>query len=162
MSNDVIAVVCLQPGQGGYYDDLSRIHLTVGNPQANVYAGTNCSQLRRNVQAGRLKLISGSFGPEVQPFKLVRDGNRFLLAHNDNKINTFPKDEEIIKAEKNENFSAEAKVTKDSEYAEKAKAEEIEKDEKAEVTEKITEEVKPVKKPAKKAGKKPAAKKDTE
>lgn len=98
MSKEVIAVIRLQPGQGGFYDELSRIHLTIGNPQANVYAGTNCSQLRRSVRAGRLRLVSGSFGPEVQPFKLVRDGNRFVLANNaDKKAEAFA--EPVAKAE---------------------------------------------------------------
>ena len=83
MSNkEVIAVVRLQPGQGGYYDELSRVHLTIGNPQANIYAGTNCTQLRRSVKSGRLRLISGSFGPDVPPFQLVRRGDFYVLAHN--------------------------------------------------------------------------------
>ena len=70
MSREIIAVIQLQPGQGGYYDDLSRIHLTIGNPRANVYAGTNCTQLRRSLKAGRLKLVTGSLGTEAPPFKL--------------------------------------------------------------------------------------------
>ena len=39
-----IAVIRLAPGQVGYYDELSRIHLTIGNPERAIYAGTNCSQ----------------------------------------------------------------------------------------------------------------------
>lgn len=83
MSREVIAVIQLQPGQGGYYDDLSRIHLTIGSPRANVYAGTNCTQLRRSLRAGRIKLVTGSLGAEVPPFKLVRHGNNYILQHND-------------------------------------------------------------------------------
>lgn len=82
MSKNVIAVVRLQPGEAGYYDELSRIHLTIGHPEARIYAGTNCEQLRRSVQSGRLRLVSGSFGEPVQPFKFVRKGNYLVLAHN--------------------------------------------------------------------------------
>lgn len=83
MSREIIAVIQLQPGQGGYYDDLSRIHLTIGNPRANVYAGTNCTQLRRSLKAGRLKLVTGSLGSEVPPFKLIRKGTSYILQPND-------------------------------------------------------------------------------
>lgn len=82
MSREIIAVIQLQPGQGGYYDDLSRIHLTIGNPRANVYAGTNCTQLRRSLKAGRLKLVTGSLGTEVPPFKLIRKGTSYILQPN--------------------------------------------------------------------------------
>ena len=85
MSN-VIATVKLNPGQGGYYDELSRIHLTPGNPIADVLAGTNCTQLRRSVQSGRLRLLSGSFGPAPSPFKLVRQGEQYVLAPNTNDV----------------------------------------------------------------------------
>lgn len=82
MSREIIAVIQLQPGQGGYYDDLSRIHLTIGNPRANVYAGTNCTQLRRSLKAGRLKLVTGSLGTEAPPFKLIRKGTSYILQPN--------------------------------------------------------------------------------
>lgn len=71
-----IAVIRLRPGQGGFYDELSRIHLTVGSPEATVYAGTNCSQLRRSVRSGRLALISGSLGTEEKP-KPITKANEF-------------------------------------------------------------------------------------
>lgn len=64
MAKETIAVVRLMPGQGGYYDPYSRIHLTTGNPQAEIKAGTNCSQLLRSVRSGRLKLVTGSLAPK--------------------------------------------------------------------------------------------------
>lgn len=94
MSKKVIAVVRLQPGEAGYYDELSRIHLTIGHPEAHIYAGTNCEQLRRSVQSGRLRLVSGSFGEPPQPFRFVRKGEHLVLAHN-----TAPAKEEPVKEE---------------------------------------------------------------
>ena len=82
MSKNTIAVVQLSPGEVGYYDELSRIHLTIGHPSEAVEAGTNCTQLRRSVKSGRLRLVSGSLGAEVPPFKFVRDGSRFVLTKN--------------------------------------------------------------------------------
>lgn len=76
MNKDIIATIRLAQGEGGYYDELSRIHLTVGNPQRDVYAGTNCTQLRRSVKSGRLRLLFGSLGEEKK-IDLGRTGNRF-------------------------------------------------------------------------------------
>lgn len=67
-----IALIRLARGQVGYYDELSRIHLTIGQPEAPVYAGTNCSQLRRSVKSGRLILVSGSLGVENAPQKIKK------------------------------------------------------------------------------------------
>lgn len=86
MNKEVIAVVRLMPGQGGFFDELSRIHLTVGNPQASVFAGMNCAQLRRSVKSGRLSLLSGSLGEEIPPFKLVQQGDNYILAPNHEEL----------------------------------------------------------------------------
>lgn len=82
MSNDIMAVIQLMPGQVGYYDELSRIHLTMGSPRANVYKGTNVSQIRRSVQSGRLRVVNGSLGAEKAPFKVVMKDGKYMLAHN--------------------------------------------------------------------------------
>ena len=76
MNKDIIATIRLAQGEGGYYDELSRIHLTAGNPQRDVYAGTNCTQIRRSVKSGRLRLLFGSLGEEKK-IDLSRKGNRF-------------------------------------------------------------------------------------
>lgn len=81
-----IAVIRLSKGQVGYYDELSRIHLTLNKPEAIIYAGTNCTQLRRSIKSGRLKLISGSLGKEDVPKKLK-------------KVSTFTKGSIIKKSE---------------------------------------------------------------
>lgn len=76
MSKEIIAVVRLTTGESGYYDDLSRIHLTAGDPQREIFAGTNCTQLRRSIKSGRLRLLSGSLSEEKK-LDLSKKGNKF-------------------------------------------------------------------------------------
>lgn len=76
-----IAVIRLAPGQVGYYDELSRIHLTIGNPERAIYAGTNCSQLRKSVKSGRLRLISGSLGEDKTPTKIHKPSSSVSLGN---------------------------------------------------------------------------------
>lgn len=77
MSN-IIATIRLMPGQVGFYDPLSQIHLTIGMPQRDVYAGTNVTQLRKSVKSGRLQLVSGSFGPEA-PVRLEKKNGKIVV-----------------------------------------------------------------------------------
>ena len=84
-SRKIIAEIRLAPGQVGYYDELSRIHLTLAEPQRPVYAGTNCTRLRRSVKNGCLQLVSGTFGPEPSPFKLVKKNNTFYVVSKSKK-----------------------------------------------------------------------------
>ena len=134
MSKNTIAVVQLSPGEVGYYDELSRIHLTIGHPAEAVEAGTNCTQLRRSVKSGRLRLVSGSLGAEVPPFKFVRDGGRYVLTKNDETAPSIvvakPKEAATeVKAAAEENKAAEAKAEevkeKPATKAKKAKKEEV-------------------------------------
>ena len=75
MERKAIATVRLAPGRAGFYDPLSRVHLTVGRPKATIYAGTNCASLRRNVKAGVIRLEEGTLGADVPPLKLVPKGD---------------------------------------------------------------------------------------
>jgi hypothetical protein len=76
MNREVIAVVRLALGEIGYYDDLSRTHITVTDPQRDIFAGTNCTQLRRAVKSGRIRLLSGSLGEE-KTLEFSKTGNKF-------------------------------------------------------------------------------------
>lgn len=60
----ILGIVRLAPGQVGYFDDLTRIHLTLANPEKPVIAGMNTTNLRRAVGNGSLKLVSGSLTVE--------------------------------------------------------------------------------------------------
>ena len=89
----VIARVKLNPGQGGYFDPITRIHLTHGDPERDIYAGMNTEGIRAAVRSKRISLVSGSLGNFVAPFKLVKtaDGKVVLV---DNKV-TKSKDQQL-------------------------------------------------------------------
>lgn len=133
MENKIIAQIKLNPGRGGYFDPISRIHLTHGNPFADVYAGTNTTGLKQAVYNKRISLISGSLGVIEPPFKLVKgkDGRMVLVPNKPNKI------EEIKEQPKKE----EAKV-ETSAPAEEVKVEEPVVEEIAPEVEEATEEIK--------------------
>lgn len=84
----VIAKVKLNPGQGGYFDPITRIHLTYGNPEGEVYAGMNTEGLKAAVRNKRISLVTGSLGESVPPFKLVKqkNGKVALVMNNPNKV----------------------------------------------------------------------------
>ena len=67
-----IARIKLNPGQGGYFDPITRIHLTHGDPIRTVYAGMNTTGLKAAVRSKRISIISGSLGDFSPPFRLVK------------------------------------------------------------------------------------------
>ena len=66
---DLIAVVKLARGEVGYFDDITRTHLTLSNPYAKIYKGMNTKNIKMSVHSGRLELVSGSFEPETDSVK---------------------------------------------------------------------------------------------
>ena len=60
-----IAIIKLTPGEAGYYDEYSRIYLSSTRPDAVIYSGTNCTQIKRSIKSGRLRLVSGGFDKPV-------------------------------------------------------------------------------------------------
>jgi len=64
-----IAEVMLAPGQTGFYDDLSGIHLSLTNREAKVSRGVNTAGLVSAVQAGKIITVSGSLGSETLLYK---------------------------------------------------------------------------------------------
>ena len=89
-----IAKICLAPGNIGFYDPLSRIHLTLGAPTAYVPSGTNCASLRRNVRNGVIRLLEGTLGPDVAEFKFVgTDSGMKLVSNAESKEIVAQKDE---------------------------------------------------------------------
>ena len=61
----VIAEIKLAPGQVGFYDPLTNIHLTITYPFGTVYSGMNTTNLLRSVKSKRLVLLSGSLSPTI-------------------------------------------------------------------------------------------------
>ena len=60
MTNKIIAVVKLAPGNIGWYDELTGIHLTIARPTANVYSGKNTTNLTKALRERVIGLVSGS------------------------------------------------------------------------------------------------------
>lgn len=58
-----IAIVRLAPGQVGYYDELSRVHLTMSRPKATIYDYMNTSAILRSIKNRTLILDSGTLNP---------------------------------------------------------------------------------------------------
>lgn len=61
----VIAEIKLAPGQVGFYDPLTNIHLTITHPFGTVYSGMNTTNLIRSVKSKRLILLSGSLASSI-------------------------------------------------------------------------------------------------
>lgn len=84
MKREIIAEVKLASGEVGYYDDYSKLYLTINKPYGVIYSGTNLTQIKRSIKSGRLKLISGKLfdadkkpvvevTPEVKPEEPVKN-----------------------------------------------------------------------------------------
>lgn len=74
MQKQPIAKIRLASGEVGYYDDYSRIYLSVANPEAYIYPGTNLFQIKRSIKSGRLRLIEGSLSEPVVEKPVVTSG----------------------------------------------------------------------------------------
>lgn len=61
---EIMATVKLARGQIAFFDDLTRIHLTVSHNIAPVYAGMNTSRLRTALTSGRIELASGTLSSD--------------------------------------------------------------------------------------------------
>ena len=80
MARTKIAEVRLVAGQGNFFDELTRIHLTMGNPIGEIYSGMNLTNIRRAIKAGRLFLVRGSLGPDPSPYRLVKENGKYKLS----------------------------------------------------------------------------------
>lgn len=86
-----IARVKLTSGNGGYFDPITRIHLTHGDPEKPVYSGMNVSGLQAAVRNRRISVVSGSLGEFIPPFKLIRNNSgKVVLAPNTVKTKARP------------------------------------------------------------------------
>ena len=60
----IIALIRLSHGQVAFYDDLTGIHLTIGNPTAEITDSMNTFKIRRAIANRVLTLVQGSFNIE--------------------------------------------------------------------------------------------------
>lgn len=60
MAKEIIATVKLAPGNIGWYDELTGIHITLTRPTAYVYSGSNTTNLINGLKLGKITIQSGS------------------------------------------------------------------------------------------------------
>lgn len=135
----MLAKITLAPGQIGFHDALSNIHLTVANPTAVVPVGANTEHLKEAVKDGKILLLTGTLSStlkhrEVKPKESIQFAKRMNLHRpvvNQNvvdsrqkKVETKPK----VKTEPTktvETLKAKAEVKKEIKKSETKKAEPI-------------------------------------
>ena len=123
----VIATIRLAMGRVAYYDELTRIHLTIDNPIQEIYEGMNLTNIRKGVKNKSLTLLSGSLDVKNED-----DKNNFIPV--DNIKSAINKEEKKVK---------EVKENKDTEE-EKSKEVIVEEDKNQEpIIEEKVEEIKP-------------------
>lgn len=171
MTRDIMATIKLAQGRVGFYDELSRIHLTLGAPTAYVYSGTNCARLRRAVRDGVIRLVDGTLGNPVPPLKIVKVNGKLKLASNleaemkpvfkeakaeveEAKVEAPAeevKEEAPVEAKKEAPVKEEAPAVEEAPAAEEVKEEVAAEEVKEEAQEEAVKEEKPKKTRAKKA-----------
>ena len=62
----MLAKITLAPGQIGFHDALSNIHLTVANPTAVVSVGANTEHLKEAVKDGKILLLTGTLSSTLK------------------------------------------------------------------------------------------------
>lgn len=60
----IIAKIKLSPGNAGWYDPLTNIHLTIAHPIGEVKAGMNTSNIKNGLAFRTIELIQGSLEEE--------------------------------------------------------------------------------------------------
>lgn len=143
---EIIATIKLAPGQVGYYDEYSKIHLTIAHPETAIYSGTNCAQIRRSIKAGRIILTSGTLGAEVAPVRIIKTPTGVKIVSNKDAehapivANVTPVAEETVDLTKEiKEAASEPEVAEVIE--DKTESAESEVTEEAEATEETVEEV---------------------
>ena len=80
----MLAKITLAPGQIGFHDALSNIHLTVTNPTAVVPVSANTEHLKEAVKDGKILLLTGTLSSilkhrEVKPKESIQFAKRMNL-----------------------------------------------------------------------------------
>lgn len=58
-------IITLAPGQAGFYDELTGVHLNLSNKEARILSSANTMGLVKAVKAGKILVVSGSLGLET-------------------------------------------------------------------------------------------------
>lgn len=57
---EIIAIIELAPGNIGWYDSLTGIHLSLTKKTAYIYKNFNVTNIRKAIKEGKIKIITGS------------------------------------------------------------------------------------------------------
>lgn len=71
-----IATIKLAPGNVAFYDEYTKIHLTLNNPYAKIYEGMNLKRIKASVKYGTLRVVVGSLVTDTVtevPVKTIHD-----------------------------------------------------------------------------------------
>lgn len=71
-----IATIKLAPGNVAFYDEYTKIHLTLSNPYAKIYEGMNLKRIKASVKYGTLRVVVGSLVTDTVtevPVKTIHD-----------------------------------------------------------------------------------------
>lgn len=153
----VIGKVKLARGEVAFYDEASKIHLTLSNPVAEIYDFTNTAAIKRAIKYRRLVLIEGTLSVDTEIRKIDRS----------NKINVEVYEKPVKKAKEQPiKVKEEPKIEVKEEALEEVievLPKQAEKDSSTDVVEEaeVLEEVKEEKKSKKKTSSNTAKKKRT-
>jgi hypothetical protein len=70
-----IAVIELALGQVGFFDEISKVHLSLENPKAKISSDINRIGLIKAVKDGKIRVVSGSIESEAFDYKKIKDVN---------------------------------------------------------------------------------------
>lgn len=152
----VIGKVKLARGEVAFYDEASRIHLTLSNPVAEIYDFTNTAAIKRAIKYRRLVLIEGTLSLDTEVRKIDRS-NKINVEVYEKPVKKAKEQPAKVKEEpKVEVIKEEPKIEAIEEAVEEVievLPKQADKDSSTEVVEeaKVLEEVKEVKKSKKKA-----------
>lgn len=65
-------VVRLTPGRAGWYDEASRLHLTISNPEGVLNKGTNITNVKRAIKNDIIRVVAGNIEDENMEFTTAK------------------------------------------------------------------------------------------
>ena len=102
MTNKIIAVVKLTPGNIGWYDELTGTHLTLARTTANVYSGSNTSNLLKALNSNIISVVSGSLieGSKEATYDIAPKMHKVVSLTEDKEVLTKETKSEVKKTTK--------------------------------------------------------------
>lgn len=116
-----IARIKINPGNPGWYDPLTNIHLTITRPEAIVFEGANTANIKKGVEFKLVSVIDGSLdvnSTSVHTTKEVVEKVREVVPQPEKQVEVKP-EETITKEALTENTEETAEVVVEEEKPKK-------------------------------------------